>query len=111
VRHQIRAAILPTQLPADFDFPLPAAPIGGGIIGSQQNADINGVVDDFVPNEDVVNIKHAITRALHVWGIVTYEDVFGNAWETKFCQTLTWVGEGAQENVYGYYNARHNEQT
>jgi hypothetical protein len=111
VRHLIRAEIMPTILPFDFDFSLHGDMTGGGIIGSQQRTEIPGVVDDFVANEDVPDIKHAVERALHVWGIVIYEDVFGNEWETKFSQVLTWLGPPDKEIVYGYYNNRYNEQT
>jgi hypothetical protein len=106
-----RAAILPVQLPEDFDFPLPDEIVGATVLGPNQFHELNGVVDDFVPDDEVESIKHAQGRVLHIWGLVTYEDVFGEHRVTRFCQALTWVGEGKDEIIFGYYNSRHNDAT
>lgn len=111
VRFIARAAILPTILPEDFDFPLPGQYIGGSVLGPHHFFDLNGVVDDFVPDGEIDDIKQARERALHIWGIVSYEDIFGVHQETRFCQTLTWIGRGKTAVIYGYYNPRHNDAT
>jgi len=103
---------LPSQLPDQFTFPLPDDFIGGAVLGPQHHFDIGAIVDGaFVLDADVEDIKHGKGNILHVWGIVTYTDVFGENRETKFCQTLTWLGSGKDEIVWGFYNSRHNEAT
>lgn len=113
VCYKARAAILPHKLPDDFTFPLPDIFIGGAVLGPQQVFDIGAVVEGpFVLDADVEDIKHGSSgNVLHIWGIITYTDVFGESRETKFCQNIMWIGESEKEIVYGYYNARHNEAT
>jgi hypothetical protein len=111
VGYRASAAILPIQLPNDFTFPLPTDTIGAGVLGAQHYFDIGAEVDDFCDDSQVEDIKHGIGKVLYIWGIVTYDDVFGRNWETWFCQSLTWVGEGKDTIVYGYYNPRHNKAT
>lgn len=111
VGYRASAAILPIQLPEDFAFPLPSETIGAGVLGAGHVFEIGAVVDSFCNDSEVDNIKHGKDKVLYIWGIVTYADAFGNDWETWFCQSLTWRGEGKDEIVYGYYNPRHNKAT
>jgi hypothetical protein len=106
VRQRIKSAILPTAFPKDFDWELtPGAVVAGSIIGAHQSQTINAIVDEIVPEEDVAAIKTGKTRALHVWGTVQYEDVFGETHFTNFCQVLTWFPDN---RIMGYYNPKHN---
>lgn len=111
VRHKTKAAILPIQIQDNFSFNIIGKNMGGSIIGPNHFNDLQILVDDFVLDSEVNDIKIGKSKALYVWGIVNYDDIFGDSWETEFCQALTWIGEGKNETVYGYYNARHNKAT
>jgi hypothetical protein len=108
VGHRSRAAILPVPLPDDFDFPLPEQRTGGSMVGAHQNATLNAIVDEFVNDAEVENIKKGMGKALHIWGIVYYEDIFGEQHETKFCQAITWLPDG---KIWGFYIERFNDAT
>jgi hypothetical protein len=103
-----RAKILPFPLPDDFDFPLSGDPGGVGVLGPQQQFILNAIVDDFVDNREIEDIKIMKGKALFIWGIITYRDAFGAGRETKFCHHMIWHPNG---QIGGYYNKRHNEAT
>ena len=111
VRFKHKAEILNINLPSDFAFPLPIEIIGGSIIGASQNTEVTIAIKHFVPDDEIAGIKAGHTQALFIWGIVYYDDVFGEPHETRFCQTYIWFGEGNETIVRGYYNSRHNEAT
>ncbi|MGB8477830.1 MAG: hypothetical protein WCE63_03180 [Acidobacteriaceae bacterium] len=70
---------------------------------------MSGVVDRFFHDDEVEGIKAASKgRSLYVWGIVTYKDVFGDAYYTRFCQQLYWRPDG---KIYGYYTPGRNNAT
>jgi hypothetical protein len=102
------AAILPIPIPEEFQFPLPEEETAdAGTVGAHQNYVISGLVEDLVPWEDVGTIKKGISKALCVWGIVHYEDMFGGKHYTKFGQILTWQIDG--KTVMGYFIAGQND--
>jgi hypothetical protein len=112
VRHQARAAILPRPLPADFEFQLPAEPDGGPILNPRETYEIaTTLLGDFVPDEEVPLIKRSEGKALYVWGVVSYDDAFGEAHQTRFCHMWVWYGSGEHERSKGYYDFRHNDAT
>jgi hypothetical protein len=92
VRVRIQADILPVPVPEDFGFPLPEEPIKSaeGTVGAHQTNILLGMVKDFVPDAEVSAIKEGTQKALCIWGLVTYEDIFGDTHTTKFGQLLTW---------------------
>jgi hypothetical protein len=109
VRIRINADILPVPIPEDFNYPLPDEPIKSaeGAVGAHQTYILSGgLVKDFVPEADVANIKEGNARVLCVWGLVTYEDIFGDSHTTKFGQSLTWFPNG---QVMGYYLHGQND--
>jgi hypothetical protein len=105
------AAILPgPSLPDDFTFPLPSEIKSTATIGAGQNAHLSAVVEDLVEDAEVEDIKLGKhPKCLWVWGIVTYEDVFGETQSSKFCQSLFWSSDN--KNVFGYYYHKNNEAT
>jgi hypothetical protein len=109
VRHKAKAAILPVPLPDDFNFPLPESDSGENMIGPRQQTVISPIVDDFIDDADVPNVKAGLGHALYVWGTIEYEDVFGQAQSTRFCQILTWLQDG--KTVWGYFVPGHNDGT
>jgi hypothetical protein len=107
VRYRIKAAILPIPLPEDFDDTIAIEQeIGGNTMAAHQNAHMMGVVEDYVPDDQIEDIKIGKGPGVYVWGIVTYEDVFGENHTTAFCQRLTWLTDG---NVFGYYIPGRND--
>lgn len=109
VRCRAKAAILRPPIPADFDFRLePKFIQGGNVIGSQNHNIISAIVDEYVPDEEISDIKSGRTSALHVWGLVEYEDIFGEQHKTEFCQCLTWLPNGT---IHGWYLAQYNNTT
>jgi len=108
VVHRCKAAILPVPLPTDFAFPLPDQDAGTYVVGPQQTAVLNAIVDDFCDDAEVQDIKIAKGRGLYTWGIINYEDVFGEAHVTRFCQMLIWLPD---EKIWGYYIPGRNDAT
>jgi len=108
LRIRIRADILPIPIPATFDFPLPPADDSyfAGSIGAHQTSSTGSVINYFVPDAEVASIKEGMTKALCVWGNITYEDIFGNPHYTKFGQWLTWL---PSNQLFGYYTPNQND--
>jgi hypothetical protein len=66
-----------------------------------------GLIDNFMPDQDVDGIKNvSIGKGLYVWGVVSYEDIFGDPHETEFCQNLLWLWDG---KIFGIYTPGHNK--
>jgi hypothetical protein len=107
IRYTAKAAILSFPLPDDFAFPLPELELGERILGPQQKFEMSAVVDDYCNDIYVDSIKIANGRALYIWGVVSYEDIFGESQTTRFCQFLTFPGN----QVVGYYTPAHNDAT
>jgi hypothetical protein len=113
VNFKMRSAILPYPLPSNFQFPPwlreTLSERSELTAGPQQSVVLSkgGIVDDFVPDQDVEDIKHvAGGRALYTWGFITYEDIFGNSHSTEFCQSFEWLPDG---KVWGDYTPGHNK--
>ncbi|HXC46682.1 MAG TPA: hypothetical protein VNU20_00225 [Candidatus Sulfotelmatobacter sp.] len=110
VSYGATAAIIQLPLPDDFTFPLTTERKSTATIGAHQNAILSGIVNDFVDDAEVDDIKLGKDgKCLCIWGIVTYDDIFGEHQTTKFCQTLLWYADG--KTVHGYYYPQHNETT
>ena len=106
------AKIMPFPPPEGFDFPAPKnAPNRPMFLGPHQGVELNAVVDDFVPDDEIAGIKSGNTRRVYIWGVVTYTDIFNKKHSTKFCHSLYWFGSGENERVSGSYAAHHNEAT
>ena len=106
------AKIMPFPLPDNFDFPTPKnAVIRPMFLGPHQGVELNAIVDDFIPDDEVVEVKAGMTRRVYIWGIVTYTDIFNMKHTTKFCHSLFWFGNGENERVTGSYAAHHNKAT
>jgi hypothetical protein len=106
VKYRARADILPIPLPEDFNFPLPEKHVEGGIMGPHQNANMSAIVENFIEDGEVENAKLNKGKALYVWGIVTYADIFGEPHYTKFCQSLFFLPDG---KIWGTYTPNYND--
>jgi hypothetical protein len=95
-------------MPADFDFSIGEVEAVGGVIGSQQNSIMSAIVDDYVPDELVNDFKVGKGKALHVWGVVYYEDIFGLPHETEFCQCITGL---PNDTIDGWMLPHHSKAT
>ncbi len=112
VHIRTKADILPIPLPKDFGFPLPdesmqsAETSVGAHVAAHQTYILSATVDHFVPDAEVPTIKEGAKKALCAWGLITYEDIFGNNHSTEFAQWITWLPDG---KVFGYYFPNHND--
>jgi hypothetical protein len=109
VDYNMRTAVLNIS-PHEFP-PLHRKEPEESIIGPQQSCTLldGGIVDDFVPDQDVGGIMYlTFGKALYVWGVVTYEDIFGEPHRTEFAQALCWLPDG---KVFGVYTPGHNKAT
>ena len=80
----IQAGIFDTNSPRDFKFPEPAADAASendATLSAKQSFTINGIVKERFVDDEVAEIMLGATKRLFVWGVVTYEDVFGNKWD------------------------------
>lgn len=102
IKIRITAEILPVPPPDGFEFADPNEDFAkdAGVLGAHQNANMSGIVKDFVPWNEVADIKEGNGKALYTWGFITYEDIFGTSHRTKFGQWVTWLPNG---QVFGYY--------
>jgi hypothetical protein len=107
---RIKAEILDLEAAKGFDFPIPEVPeaelLRYQVVGSHHDYYLSGVVNGFVPDEEVAAIKEGRGRALFVWGRVTYEDIFGDQHYTNFCQQITWWPNGT---IFCNYVPGHND--
>lgn len=107
VRIRRTAQILPVPLPEGFDFPLPdGTDEGDATVGAHLTYVMGSIVKDFVPFADVPAIKEGNGRGLFTWGVVTYEDIFGDSHTTRFAQSLSWF---PNNTVYGIYIPGQND--
>ena len=109
VRSSATAKIIPDSLVAHFQFQIPdAAAVSQASIGPRENRIMSAIVPDYVDDADVEGIKKGDGKALWVWGIVHYDDVFGHARFTEFCQRLLWLPDG---QIMGMYDSRLGRST
>jgi hypothetical protein len=107
VRIRKTAAIVPHPVPQDFAFPLPdESNEGDATLGAHLSYIVTSVVAEVVPYAEVADIKQGLGRCLCTWGVVTYEDIFGDQHTTKFAQTIYWNPDGT---VYGIYVPGQND--
>jgi hypothetical protein len=110
VSYRASAAIVKLPFADDFTFPLTTERKSTATIGAHQNAMLSAIVDDFIDDAEVEDVKVGKgEKCLCVWGVVTYDDVFGEHQTSKFCQSLLWFADG--KTIYGYYYPHHNETT
>jgi hypothetical protein len=102
VQYRAKAAVLPWPLPPNFKLPqLPEKSEGSSVVGPRQNANLSAIVDNYLPDQDVDSVKCVKgDQGLYVWGVVDYEDIFGEPHETKFCQQIHWR---MNNTVFGLY--------
>jgi hypothetical protein len=108
IKFTARAAILPIPLPKETHLPEGADEgLQDSLLGSQQNAFMGARVDGFRPDNEVDGIKGGYgSIGLYAWGMVTYEDVFGESHFVRYCHHITW--DRANE-VRGFFTPGRND--
>jgi len=102
-----RAEILPRPLDANYTFPeLPTPPTEGIVLGPMQNMLISGLVGDYVPDQQVDEIRYGRGMGLYVWAKISYFDIFGRKRTTKLAQMITFSDDNKVINVQ--YPNQHN---
>ncbi|MGB9071454.1 MAG: hypothetical protein WCC22_02200 [Terriglobales bacterium] len=107
VRIRIAAEIVPVADAENFPYSLPEEVAKASAVAApHQTYILSAIVKDFVPDNEVVAVKGGEGKALTVWGVVTYDDIFGQPHTTKFAQWLFWY---PNNTVYGYYIPGQND--
>jgi hypothetical protein len=112
VSFRVMADILDTKLPKTFQFPeFAELKINDATLAPRQQFIIHGIVSNRFEDSEVQAIMTGEQRRLYVWGIVTYEDVFGGSWETRFCHNFVFPTGKDGVQVLGFYHHTHNHAT
>ncbi len=103
VQIHITSGILPNPIPANQVFPIrePAQPEPDQTVGAHQGAEmVGGMTNEVVPDHEVAATKEGNGKCLCVWGVVRYEDIFGDAHTTHFGQQLFWWPDNTIHGLY-----------
>jgi hypothetical protein len=104
VRYRIKADIFTDSVAASFTFTEPPdVSKSQSSIGPHENRLMSGILGHVVPETEIQDIKAGIGKALWVWGVVHYDDVFQRPHFTQFCQRLIWLPDG---RIFGLYDGR-----
>lgn len=107
VSYTASAAIYPVPLPDPELFSLlcESKPKGSAVLGPHQEFTLTALIDGFIDDNDVNNVKFNNQKALYMWGKVTYDDIFGEQHTTTFCHQIIW---NLNNEVSGFYSANRN---
>ena len=109
VRIRIAAQLVPRSEAETFTYPLPEEIAKAStVVAPHQTYMLSAIAKDFVPDVEVADVKHGQGPALTVWGVVTYDDIFGDNHTTKFAQWLFWY---PNNTLYGYYIPGQNDMS
>jgi hypothetical protein len=105
VRYRAKVEILTDSVAGGYTFSAPPdTPRSQSSIGPRENRLMSAILPHMVPDSEVQDIKDGKGKALWVWGVVHYDDVFRQPHFTEFCQQLCWFPDGS--NIYGLYDGR-----
>jgi hypothetical protein len=109
VRHVVRSRVTDVSIDDGFSFDLPGISSSAprGMLGPRQNLQVSGLLDDFVPDEDVDAICAGISKAIYVWGRVEYTDVNDVPRFTNYARKIVWIGD--QKVPFAWYLIAHND--
>jgi hypothetical protein len=108
VRFTTKAAALPHPLPVDTVLPEPLEDEGGSTLGAGQSGNMIGEAESFQDDHKVQGTMFKTNgNAFYVWGIVHYDDAFGERHYTRFCFLVYWT----PESIHIEYAAGRNEAT
>lgn len=107
VRHWGNAEIIPDALVENFNFQAHSeGELSQSTIGPNEDRIIYSFVPDWVNDAEIQDIRFGNSKALWAWGIVHYEDAFGQSRFVKYSQRLTWLENG---QIWGQYGDRFGE--
>ena len=110
ITFKARAAIMPIPLTPGIHLPdTPDEGVGDSILGPHQSAIMSAIIEGFCADKEVDSIKYGgpnASKGLYVWGLVTYEDAFGDRHFTRFCQHIYW---NFDNTVQGHYIPGRND--
>ena len=105
VRYRIKAEILGDTVAQDYTFTEPPdVPKSQSSIGPHETRLMSGILSYRVPDGEIPDIKQGKGKALWVWGVVHYDDAFGEPHFTQFCQRLYWLLDDS--SIMGLYDGR-----
>jgi hypothetical protein len=111
VSYWAKASIYREDPPTDYEFPEGqefATDVG---MSPRQSYVINGVDEKTYPDDVVFDVLMGKAK-LYCWGLITYEDIFGGKWKTRFCHVYGFFydSEGKVRWNCTYYRV-HNDAT
>jgi len=112
VSYRVRAAVLAANLPSDYQFDDSGKMSeNDATLAPRQSFIVAAIVQDRFEADEVQVIMKGETRKLFVWGTVTYDDVFGGTWETRFCHSFAFYNAKDEIKVNSWYHPTHNSTT
>ena len=89
-KFRTKADILPVPLPNEYKFRLPPRSKASSLLPPQEPRDAYTMVNHRILDVDVQQVKRGVGKSFYVWGVATYEDVFGKTKRITFLQQVTW---------------------
>jgi hypothetical protein len=115
ISYKISTDVLPTDLPPDHEFVFYGqARENDAFLAPRESFFLSGVLRHRFPDAEVEEIMHGEGRRLFCWGEVTYDDIYGASWKTRFCHTVSFYryGSGPKDaRVTIQYHPTHNNAT
>jgi len=114
VRYRIQSAVLDFPTSPTYVFP-DTVPFTthDATLSPRQKFIANSAVNVRYSDADVEQTKLGQSKRLFTWGTVTYEDVFGDRWETDFCHHFDWYTPKDSDKLLfeTFYHTSHNTGT
>jgi hypothetical protein len=105
VRYSAKAEILTDRIAESYIFREPSVPPQSqSSIGPREIRYMTAMLGYQVAESDIQDILDGKGKALWVWGVVYYDDVFRRPHFTQFCQRIIWLKD--RSNIYGTYDGR-----
>jgi hypothetical protein len=115
VSYHVMASILDANLRDDFVFEEFGAKTENDVtLHPRQTFTVHSAVRERFQDHEVEAIMKGEARRLYVWGIVKYQDIFGDEWETRFCfhYIFSWTkNDKSDVTPLSYIYRRHNSST
>ncbi len=114
VKYRTNSAVIKEPLAPRYNFAPGQDAAGEYVLGMNQNYVLHIVAQDFVDPKDVTDIMEGKGRAFYYWGVIDYDDVFGESHFTEFCHRIFFYPDTekpGQFRVNGTYIAGKNNAT